>query len=200
MLVIGQYRLKLSASILLHVVAMWQVAAEGQFDRMASDMEVCMKQRCGIPSCGKIDTHWHSSMLAEHLWRPNNGYEHSEAVGGTFQQWCHHSSCERVGHLHCCRFFEHGMQPLVHHWWKCIANAGDYVEEECFVADNFLYQIVLLYSLLQFPWKLIKGITFGATSVIYWVLKKNLDNTWPWNNRYEYCKKKKNKEKSLKYD
>ena len=25
---------------------MWQAAAEGQSDRIASDMEVCMKQRC----------------------------------------------------------------------------------------------------------------------------------------------------------
>ena len=25
--------------------------------------------------------------FAEHLWRPNNGRQHSEAVGGVFQQW-----------------------------------------------------------------------------------------------------------------
>jgi len=26
-------------------------------------------------------------MLAEYLWRPNSGCEHSEVVSGTFQQW-----------------------------------------------------------------------------------------------------------------
>ena len=31
--------------------------------------------------------HYHSLMLAERLWRPNSACEHSEAVGGVFQQW-----------------------------------------------------------------------------------------------------------------
>ena len=31
-----------------------------------------------IPPCRKNGTHWHSSMLAESLWRPNSGCEHSE--------------------------------------------------------------------------------------------------------------------------
>ena len=39
--------------------------------------------------------------------------------------------------FHCC-----SVQVLVHHWQKCIANGGDY-----FVAENLLYQIVLLCSL-----------------------------------------------------
>ena len=40
-------------------------------------------------------------------------------------------------------------------WWECTAHGGDYVEKLCFVAENVLYQIVLLCSLypLQFPWK-----------------------------------------------
>ena len=38
---------------------------------------------------------------------------------------------------------------------KCLANSGDYVEKQCFVAENLLYQILLLSSfyLLWFPWK-----------------------------------------------
>ena len=36
---------------------------------------------------------------------------------------------------------------------KCRANGGDYVEKWCFVAENFLYQIVLLTSLFWFPGK-----------------------------------------------
>jgi len=52
-------------------------------------------------------------------------------------------------------FYEHGMQPLVHHSQKCLANSGDCVEKQCFVAENLLSQVVLLCSsyLLQFPWK-----------------------------------------------
>ena len=37
---------KPSTNILLHVVAMWQMAAKGQWDRMAYDMEEHRKQRC----------------------------------------------------------------------------------------------------------------------------------------------------------
>ena len=40
-----------------------------------------------IPPCGKNCTHWHSLMLAERLWRPNSGCEHSELMVGAFQQW-----------------------------------------------------------------------------------------------------------------
>ena len=45
MVVIWQQRLNLSTSIPFHVVVVQQMAAEGQSDRMASDTEVCMKQR-----------------------------------------------------------------------------------------------------------------------------------------------------------
>ena len=67
-------------------------------------------------------------MLAEceHFWKPSNEFEHSEAVDGAFQQWqqqCErHVPCENAG------FYEHSMQVLVHHWWKCIANGGEYVK------------------------------------------------------------------------
>ena len=78
-----------SHQYLLNIVAMWQMAAEGQSDKIVSDLEVHMKQR-GVTEilCAekKRDIHWHSSMLAEHLWRSNRGCEHSEAVGGVFQQ------------------------------------------------------------------------------------------------------------------
>ena len=47
MLVVCQYSLNLPANILLHFVAARQTAAERQSDRMVSDMEVRMKQRCG---------------------------------------------------------------------------------------------------------------------------------------------------------
>jgi len=39
-------RLNLPTNIPLHFVAMWQLAAEGHSDKMTSDMEMCIKQRC----------------------------------------------------------------------------------------------------------------------------------------------------------
>ena len=64
-------------------------------------------------------------------------------------------------------FYENGMQALVHGRWKSVADDGDCVEKQCFVAENLLYQIVLLCSLylLQFPWKWIGCITSRATYV-----------------------------------
>ena len=64
------------------------MAAEGQFDKMASDMEVWMKKRCATEHlhAEKNGTHWYSLMLAEHLWRLNSGCEHSEVTGDVFQQ------------------------------------------------------------------------------------------------------------------
>ena len=44
-------------------------------------------------------------------------------------------------------FYEHSMQALIHGWQKCRANDGHYRKEWCFVAENFLYKIVLLFSL-----------------------------------------------------
>ena len=47
------------------------------------EAEVCL----WIPPCRKHSTHWHLLKLAECWWRPNSGCEHSEVVGGAFQQW-----------------------------------------------------------------------------------------------------------------
>ena len=42
----------------------WQL--EGQFDRMASELKVCMKQRCHrIPPCGKK---WHPLTFVDSCW------------------------------------------------------------------------------------------------------------------------------------
>jgi len=44
MLVVCQQRLNLSTNILIHFVAMQEMAAERQSDKMASDMEMHMRQ------------------------------------------------------------------------------------------------------------------------------------------------------------
>ena len=55
-------------------------------------------------------------MLAECLWITKRGCEHSEVVGGAFQQWVISAGTE---------FYELGVQVLVHHCQKCIATGGD---------------------------------------------------------------------------
>ena len=64
------------------------MAAEGQSDKMVSDTEVCMKQRCGTESlCA--DKKWHLLIFIDllNVYGYQTGCEHSEAVGDVFQQW-----------------------------------------------------------------------------------------------------------------
>ena len=88
-----------------------------QSDKMASDVEVQMKQRCvtEIPPCGKNGTHLHSSTLPQHLWISNSGREHSEVVGGTFQHW--QQQQQQVPSIGT-DFYECVMQALVLHCLK----------------------------------------------------------------------------------
>jgi len=53
-------------------------------------------------------------MLAEHLWRPNSGCGHGEAVGGVFQQWQEKQSITSSG----ADFDSHSMRTLLHCWQK----------------------------------------------------------------------------------
>lgn len=75
-------------------------------------------------------------MLAECLWRPKSGCEHSEVMGSAFQQrrqqqW---GTCAGTDHYKC------GIQALDHCWWKRRAHGGDYAENQGFVAKNLLKQ------------------------------------------------------------
>ena len=109
--------------------------ADGQYDTMASDMEVHIKQKCHwISTWEKACSHWPSSRLAELLLRSNTGCGHNEVMGGAFQQWWQQQWVTFAG-ADC---YKHSVQALVHPWWICIANSGDYAEEECFVAENLL--------------------------------------------------------------
>ena len=60
-----------------------------------------------IPPCGKNGTHQRSLTLAERLWRPNSGWKYRQVTSAG------------------AGFYEHGMQALIHRWWKCTANGGD---------------------------------------------------------------------------
>jgi len=44
-------------------------------------------------------------MLAERLWRPNSGCEHSEVVSAVFQQWVTSAAAD---------VYEHSLQALLH--------------------------------------------------------------------------------------
>ena len=87
MLVVRQWRLNLPIKIPLHFFAMRQTTAERQSDRLTlthgDEGNVCH----WIPPYGKNGIHRHSPMFPENLWRTKTGCEHSEAVGGAFQQW-----------------------------------------------------------------------------------------------------------------
>ena len=66
----------------LLIFTMWQMAAEGQSDKMASDMEVCMKQRCVIEflHAEKNGTHWHSLISLLSIYR-------DQTVGVSTVRW-----------------------------------------------------------------------------------------------------------------
>jgi len=140
MLVEWQQRLNLHANILLHFVAPWQMAAEGQSDQMASEAEVCH----WIPPHRNSGTHWHSAMRAASWWTPKSG---------CWAQWggSGNSDITSFG----VNVKEHGMQALVCHWWKRTFHGEDCPEKQCSVAENWLYPTVLLCSLhlLWLPWK-----------------------------------------------
>ena len=97
---------KLSANIPFHFVPIWQMAAEGQSDRMASDIEVRIKQRCVTEflQAEKIATidiiHWCLVRI----------FGHQTVNVSTVRQWVVHSSsgdndvkdkpCSRGPHTH----------------------------------------------------------------------------------------------------
>ena len=77
---------------------------------------------CHLTSArGKNCVHWHSSTLAEGLWRPNSGCEHSEAVGGVFQQWLQQQWVTSK----CAEFYKRVMQAFTHCWWKFTGTGGN---------------------------------------------------------------------------
>ena len=67
------------------------MAAEGQSDKIVSDVEVCMKQKCGTEflcvgekKMAPIDIY---SCLVNVYGDQTVDGEHNEVVGGTFQYW-----------------------------------------------------------------------------------------------------------------
>ena len=125
------------------------MTAEGQPDKMVSDIEVCMKQRCGIKflCVERNGSHWHASTLAVHLL---------ETKQGMWAQWdggCCISAVVRtmwkISHIldsHA-DFYEHSMQVLFHRWLKCMVSVGDFVEKWYFVVGEFALSHSIIVSL-----------------------------------------------------
>jgi len=119
-----------------HLVAVWQMTEGGQSDKRVSGMEVCMKQVSGIeflPVEQIVLTDIHQYLL--------NIYGYQTVVDGLFQQWWQWVTYAGAG------FYEHCTRDLVHRWWKCRSNGGGCGGKYCSVVENFLYQVVLSYSL-----------------------------------------------------
>ena len=125
------------------------MAAEGQSDKMVSDMEVRMKQRSvteflHVETIVPVDIHQHLlnvygdqpvDVSTVRWWVVQFSYD---AIIAPVKQLVNPTGSD---------FCKSGIQALVHYWQKCIANSVDYVEKQCFVAASLLYQMVLLCSL-----------------------------------------------------
>ena len=107
------------------------MATEEQSDKVAFDMEVLRKQRCGteffcMEEIAPIDIHQYLLNVCE-----------DQTVDVNTVRWwwvvCFNSDVKDKPYSgQSCRYIflnEYCMQTLVHHWKKCIDNGGDYVEE-----------------------------------------------------------------------
>ena len=132
---------------------------------------------------------WHSLMLAELLWKPNSGYQQGEVVGGGFQQWW--QECERRTTFWIAMqiFYEHSMQAVVHHWWKCIANGGDYSEKYCFcrweffLSNNVLVHLVLVVVSMEINrrhYSQSRLHAYLSVSVVPWTCRKKKKKQCPY--------------------
>lgn len=83
-------------------------------------------------------THWHFCMLTNHLWRPSSGCEFSEVVGGVFK-WHFKWPCPAVTPWN----KEYFDQLMFTNYLVVVTM----LKNKCFVAENLLYQTILMCSL-----------------------------------------------------
>ena len=107
MFMVWQERLNLPASIPLHLVAMWQMAAEGHTDKMASDMEVPMKQRGGTEFLHAEKKKMTSIGIQ---WYSPNVYQDQTVDVRTVRQWTVRFSSDNSS-----------MKDKPHSRWPCTA-------------------------------------------------------------------------------
>ena len=95
----------------------------------------------GVELSSSMEKKWHPVTFTEACWTKQKMWAHWGS------EWFHFGSGNSDSRSTGADFYEHDMHALVHWWWKCITNDGDYVEKECFVAENLIYQIVFLVSI-----------------------------------------------------
>lgn len=145
------------------------MAAEGQFEKKWCLVRNCLWRK-GVKLNSSMQKELQPLMFTDTywmFWRPNSGCEHwgsgwciSATVTATWK-----TSPVLDGHA------QLSYKAVTDTRWRASspahlhesANGDDCVEKQYFVAENLLYQIVLLWSLFSFSWKEIVGITFGAT-------------------------------------
>ena len=103
------------------------MAVEGHSDKMMSDMEVWVKQKRGTEFL-----HEETVAPTNIQWFLLSIYGHQTVGVSTMRQWLVHFSSDD-GSLNDqptgADLYGHGMQSLVRHWWKCIANGGDNIRK-----------------------------------------------------------------------
>ena len=168
------------------------MAVEGHSDKMASDTLACMKQRHVTELFhAESMTHWYSLMLAECLWTSNSGYEHSEVVGGAFQQWWQWRERRATFWTAMQMSYEHSMQTPGHHWQKCTASGSNYVEKEQIISHKALWNTVIVFfvsvavSVEINRWRYFQS--YLCTWIFIWFGKTNL--FWLWfASQFQYVK------------
>ena len=95
-----------------------------------------------ISPCRNNGTHWHLLTLAEHLWTPKSGCEHSEMMGSAFQQWqqqhewkatfqkaiqsCYTTNWRASQSADPCKLVDYKRTVYgAEYWLQCIGNDGD---------------------------------------------------------------------------
>ena len=152
MLVVWQYRLNLPVNSPLHVVAVWQMVEEEHSDKMVSDMEALADEAKvwnWIPPCGKNVSLWHLSTLV-------NVYGDQTVDVSTVRGWevCFSRGDSNSGSCPLVQIFMSTACRLLfitgeNAWLMVVA-----MLKKCFVAEDLLFQIVLLCSfVVVVPWK-----------------------------------------------
>ena len=139
-------RLNLPTNIWLHFVAMWHMAAKGQSDKVTSDAELQMKQRC------VIWFHHEENMAPINIHQClMNIYGHRTVDGSTMRWqvvWFNsgNSNMKDKPHSGWPYSLLWARHADSHAFLIATANSSNYVEKQCPVDENLFDQIVLLFS------------------------------------------------------
>jgi len=122
------------------------MAAEWQSDTMVSDVEVQMKEKCGI-------VYLHAEKMAPLTFiNACSMFRETKTVGvSTVRQWgvrFRSGDTNTKDKIHVldghAEFYKHGLEALAHHWQKCLASGSNCVDKRCSVAENVPYQVMFI--------------------------------------------------------